>query len=145
MSTSSRKKPLAVNEQGVVVGLPYHDSILVGFEVGEGTASIRFRKEDVQYIVHFSEVLDFTISDFWFGSIIANIYQWPLLEAPWIDNDEEFGLKHLYGKRASRSDVDLICQRILQRTPQARLVQVDCSYGGVLSFICASIEGQRLG
>lgn len=135
---------LITDSKGMVSGIPYHDSLISELNIADDMARVVLSKEGALLHIYLEPVIDFSITDAWYRPIVANIRQWPLNDAPWIDGDECFGLQHLYGKRGSHADAKVMCSRILNKFDKPILVQIDCSYGGVMSFVCVSLKGATL-
>ena len=140
----SDKLTLRSGNSGIVFGVPYHDGIISALHIEADFAKLRIRKNEELYEVAMNQVIDYNLTDVWMNSIVNAIRQWPLLSAPAKSDDDSFGLAHLYRNRTSDSDMEIILSRAMVKLPDAKLTQVDCSYGGVLSFVCSSVTAVRL-
>jgi hypothetical protein len=135
---------LSCDSAGIVYGIPYHDGVISTFHLESQLTTLQIRKGEERYQISLHDVIDYTLTDVWMNCIINTVYQWPLLSAPLQSDDGSFGANHLYGDRASGSDIEILLRRAIAKLPDANLIQIDCSYGGVLSFVCSRITGARL-
>jgi hypothetical protein len=92
-----------------------------------------------------SGVQELTIAELWNGAIVSGIYAWQVSavpEATWGMPDSGWGA--LFRNRVSAAHAGVLVQRIQARQPEPWLFQVECSYGGLIATVCATIRAFNL-
>jgi hypothetical protein len=135
--------PWRTDEHGMLLGISYHDSYLSKLTFSEDSGlELEMRSADGERVaLELSGLRHLNIVSLWNVPIVAYIFVWKLGAVPesrWRVPDCAWNLLFadqigLIEKRKAAA------ARIVQKSPDALLVDVSCSYGGSLAAVCDGI------
>ena len=134
-----------IDGSGVVSGFSYHDGYLAGFSVHDDLIVfvVLSTLGDV-FNIRVRDVYDFCVSDYWNGAIVSDMKIWNLSTVPISSIDTKSGLGHLYEGRLISNNISVIINKYLKQNANTILFQLDCSYGGRFSCLCAEVQVLRI-
>jgi hypothetical protein len=130
------------DQSGLLRGAPVHDGRLVALAYSPGALRVDVQNLSGETLrFDLSGVQELTITELWNGATVSDIYAWKMgavREATWEMPDSGWGA--LFRNRVLAAHAGVVAQRIQARQPEPWLFQVECSYGGLIAAVCATIR-----
>jgi len=130
------------DKAGLIQGFSYHDYKLVRLKwLDSRYLRLTLSGSDGITIVEFGGLDTVTAQDILDGTIVSDIFVWPVKAVPetvWETIGGAWSV--LLSGRTHRADKKSVAAQIMKRKPSAFLVQVLNSYGGAIAAVCEKIE-----
>ena len=120
-----------------------HDGRVVRFAFADGDYfNLTIRGEPNRLVeIELSGIGETNLCDMCNGSIVSTVYVWSVRSVPLSTWDlPNSGWNLLFSNRYAKPDVKELAARIALKRPHAKLVQVECSYGGSLAVVCDQVS-----
>ena len=128
------------DETGMVSGSYTHDGTLSKLIlVNSGQLDLEIKcVSGKSVLARLSGITYLNVKELWESSILLGFFVCKISDIP--DGEYKSGFWHsLFVGRESDSNMERTAHEIKKKTPDSLLVEVECSYGGSIAVVCASL------